>query len=601
MLQAVQKVVILLFGLLLFSNNLCSQPIFTDTQLLKLSKEPQWRRLLHFKNGQSEIDDRKFFFSQEGKNNPKSELQALVSKLISDKSNDDNATICRYPSRSTWVLNKLPELKKSIFVPQCKKLKREIKEIGAKKVTLILASAHMNSPASAFGHTFLRIDNDPTTPLLSYAVNYAAQTNEDNGFIYAYQGLFGGYKGRYSINPYYKKLKEYSDLEQRDIWEHTLDLTQEEIDRMVLHILEIRHFYTDYFFLEENCSYNLLWLIEVAKKRSNLVHQFNHKAIPIDTLRAIKHENLIKESIYRPSKRKEILAISRPIEHNSKALAFAKSDEYNLSTIENLTNKEKIASLELATEMLKIKRSDDKISKKEYLSKFLKILKVRSTFGKVDKEKIVQPSSPQKGHLSAKTTFSYLTDNRAELRTKVAYHDIYDNDNGYIPGAYISFFDTAIEKKENNKIQLKEINLLEIKSYAIQDAIFKPISWEVSLGGKRVFNNELYSYLKAGAGVTLGRDKLYGYTTLTPTIYYRKNSYKSIAVNSGMLYNPSKNFKFGITASKEWFNKGKEIKSIEPFLTYSFDQTSALNLKYSYKDLDTLQERATLLSWFWYY
>ena len=601
MLQTVQKVVILLFGLLLFSNNIFPQAIFTDTQLSNLSKEPQWRRLLHFKNGESEIDDKHFFFSKEGKKNPTSELQAFVSKLISDKSDDDNATLCRYPSRSTWILQELPELKKRIFVPQCKKLKREIKEIGAKKVTLILASAHMNSPASAFGHTFLRIDNNPNTPLLSYAVNYAAQTNEDNGFIYAYQGLFGGYKGRYSINPYYKKIKEYSDLEQRDIWEHTLDLTQEEINRMVLHILEICHFYADYFFLAENCSYNLLWLIEVAKKRSNFVHQFNHKAIPIDTLRAIKDANLIKETIYRPSKRKEILAIGRPIEHNPMALAFAKSDDYNLSIIENLTNKEKIASLELATAMLKIKRSDNKISKKEYLAKFLKLLRVRSTLGKIEKEKIVQPSSPQKGHLSAKTTFSYLTDKSVELRTKVAYHDIYDNDDGYIPGAYISFFDTAIEKKENNKLQLKEINLLEIKSYAIQDAIFKPLSWEVSLGGKRMFNNELYSYLKAGAGVTLGRDDFYGYTTLTPTIYYKKNSYKSIAINSGVLYNPSKNFKFGITASKEWFNGAKELKCIEPFFTYNFNQKSALNLKYTYRDLDSIQERATMLSWFWYY
>ena len=226
---------------------------------------------------------------------------------------------------------------------------------------------------------------------------------------------------------------------------------------------------------------------------------------------------------------------------------------------------------------------------------------MRSTLGKTDKEKITKPSSPQKGHLSAKTTFSYLTDKTFELRTKIAYHDIYDNDNGYIPGAYISFFDTAIEKKENNNVELKEINILDIKSYAIQDAIFKPISWEVSLGGKRMFNNELYSYLKAGAGVTLGRDDFYGYITFTPSIYYRKNSYKSVAVNSGILYNPSKNLKFGITGSKEWFNKGKEIKSIEPFFTYSFDQKSALNLKYTYKNLDTLQESVTALSWFWYY
>ena len=600
MIVAVQKAVILFFALLLFQKSLFATPLFSDDTLSKLSQTPQWKRLLHFKNGESEIDDRRFFFAKDGKNNPKAELKASIEQLISDRSDDENSTLCHYPSRSEWILEQLPELKKSVFTPQCKRLKKEIKELGAKEVTLVLASAHMNSPASAFGHTFLRIDNNPNTPLLSYAVNYAAQTAEDNGFIYAYQGLFGGYKGRYSIDPYYKKLNEYSDLEQRDIWEYTLDLTQKEIDRMVKHIFEIRHFYADYFFLNENCSYNLLWLIEVAKQKSNLVHQFNHKAIPIDTLRAVVSEKLVKKSIYRPSKRKEILELSRPIENNSIALDFAQSDEYNLSLIENLTKKEKIASLELATALLKIKRSDNKISKKAYLEKFLKILRKRSTLGKIERREIKQPSSPKEGHLSGKTTFTYLTDKNIEIRSKISYHDIYDNDNGYISGAYISFFDTAIEYRDN-QLQLKEINFLNIKSYAIQDSIFKPISWEVSLGGKRIFNNELYSYLKAGAGITLGEDNLYGYTTITPTIYYKNNTQKSISINSGLLYNPSKHLKFGIQGSKEWFKGDREIEQFEPFFTYSFDQKSAINLKYTYKDLDGLKEREASLSWFWYY
>ncbi len=600
MLTAVQKLVVLFLELLLFQNNLFATPLFSDNKLSKLAQDPQWKRLLHFKNGESEIDDKRFFFSKNGKNDPKAELKASIQQLVSDKSNDENATLCRYPSRSSWILEQLPKLKEEIFTPSCKQLNKELKELGAKQVTLILASAHINSPASAFGHTFLRIDNNPNTPLLSYAVNYAAQTAEDNGFIYAYQGLFGGYKGRYSIAPYYKKLKEYSDLEQRDIWEYTLDLSQEEIDRLVLHIFEIRHFYADYFFLAENCSYNLLWLIEIAKQKSNLTNRFRFKAIPIDTLRAVISNNLVKKSVYRPSQRKKILALSEAIQTNSIALEFAKSEEYNLSKIEHLNKKEKIASLELATALLKIKRSDNKIDKKEYLEKFLKILKSRSKLGKIEKTEIPKPESPQNGHLSAKSSISYGSDKSIKARTKVSYHDIYDNDYGYIAGGYISFFDTAIEYKDK-KLQLEEIHLLEIKSYALQDAIFKPISWEVSVGGKRIFNNELNSYLKAGAGIALGKKELYGYTTVTPTIYYRKRGQESIAVNTGLLYNPSKHLKVGLLASDEWFKENREIKEVEPFITYSFDQQSALNLKYKYKDINGIKEREATLSWFWYY
>ena len=595
MLASIPKGVKLFLGLLLLTSSL-----FSDYNVNKLSQSPQWHRLLHFKNGQSEIDDKKFFFAKNGKSNSKAELEATIKQLISDKSDDENSTLCHYPSRSDWILKQIPKLKEKIKIPQCKKLNKELKELSAKHVTLILASAHMNSPASAFGHTFLRIDNNPNTPLLSYAVNYAAQTAEDNGFIYAYQGLFGGYKGRYSIDPYYKKLKEYSNLEQRDIWEYTLDLNQEEIDRLVLHIFEIRHFYADYFFLAENCSYNLLWLIEIAKQKSNLTSQFNHKAIPIDTLRAVISENLIKKTIYRPSKRAEILAISEDIKENPTALKFAKSDDYNLTKIENLDKKDKIASLELATALLQIRRSDNEISKKEYLPQFLKILKSRSKLGKVEKREIKKPSEPIDGHYSSKTTFSYTNNNSFKARAKISYHDIYDNDYGYISGAYINFFDTAIEYK-NNKLTFDEINLLEIKSYAIQDAIFSPISWEVALGGKRIFNHELYSFLKAGAGVTLGNEIFYAYATLTPTIYYKKDEEHSIGANIGILYNPSRRFKIGFLASNEWFKEDREILEIEPFITYSLDQTSAINIKYDYKEINKKREEELRLSWFWYF
>jgi hypothetical protein len=600
---ALKKAVQLFFGLLLIQTSLFLTPLFSNNNLFKidtLSKQPQWLRLLHFKNGESEIDDPQFFFAKDGKTNPRTELQASINQLISDKSDDENATLCRYPSRSNWILEQIPTLKKQIKIPKCTALKQELKELGAKHVTLILASAHINSPASAFGHTFLRIDNNPNTPLLSYAVNYAAQTAEDNGFIYAYQGLFGGYKGRYSIDPYYKKLKEYSDLEQRDVWEYTLNLNQEQINRMVLHIFEIRHFYADYFFLAENCSYNLLWLIEVATQKSNLVNQFNFKAIPIDTLRAVVDEKLIRKTLYRPSKRKEILAISQPIISNPIALEFAQSDEYNLSKIEGFSKEEKIASLELATALLKIKRSDNKLSKKEYLSKFLKILRKRSKLGKANKKNIPTPSSPKDGHLSSKATLSYMTDKVIKVEAKIAYHDIYDNDDGYIAGAYISFFDTKIQYKDD-KTTLEEIDFLDIKSYAIQDTIFKPISWQVAVGAKRIFNNELNSYLTAGAGITLGKDKLYGFTTITPSIYYRKQEEHSIAGNIGLFYNPSQHLKLGFTASDEWFTEDREIKKAEPFITYSFDQKSAINFKYEYKNINGNQERDSTLSWFWYY
>ena len=596
------RVVLLLFVLLLFFTPLLAQKLpkilLNKIEEQQLYNNKQWQRILHFKDGKSEIDDPKFFFSTDGKSNLKSELKATIHQLLNDKSDDVNSTLCRYPSRSMWILEQLPELKKMIKIPQCHALKQELKVLNAKQVTLILASAHINSPASAFGHTFLRIDSDKTTPLLSYAVNYAAQTNEDNGFIYAYQGLFGGYKGRYSIEPYSKKLKEYSDLEQRDVWEYPLKLSQEQIDRMILHIFEIRHFYADYFFLTENCSYNLLWLIEVTTQSDGLTNKFGFKAIPIDTLRAVEGAGLIKKTIYRPSKHKKILQTAKAIQDIPKAMNFAKSLDYNSSHIKHLSKAQKADALELATHLLQIRHSDNEIDKKTYLNHFLRILKERSQLGKIEHAPIKRAIPPKEGHPSSKITFTTHKNGELTARAKISYHDIYDNEAGYISGAYINFFDTAINY-HNNKLTLQEINILDIRSYALQDSIFKPISWQVSVGGKRVFNNELNAYLQAGGGIALGNEKLFGYATLTPTLYYKESTKQSLSANLGLIYNPSSSIKFGILSKKEWF-KNKEylaVETIEPFITYNITKESAIHLRY--KKIE--KEEQMMLSWFFYF
>ncbi|MFX4232194.1 DUF4105 domain-containing protein, partial [Aliarcobacter butzleri] len=61
--------------------------------------------------------------------------------------------------------------------------------------------------------------------------------------------------------PYYEKIKEYNNLVQRDVWEYDLNLSQEEINKLVLHTWVLKDSYANYYFFKENCSYNVLWLL----------------------------------------------------------------------------------------------------------------------------------------------------------------------------------------------------------------------------------------------------------------------------------------------------------------------------------------------------
>jgi hypothetical protein len=88
----------------------------------------------------------------------------------------------------------------------------------------------MNNPASMFGHTFLRVDKNregPEQTLLNYGVNYAANvdTKNVNALAYAFEGLFGFFRGTFTLFPYYAKVQEYSNWESRDLWEYELDFT----------------------------------------------------------------------------------------------------------------------------------------------------------------------------------------------------------------------------------------------------------------------------------------------------------------------------------------------------------------------------------------
>ena len=93
-----------------------------------------------------------------------------------------------------------------------------------------------------FGHTLLRIDpagEHENTPLLGYALNFAAHTHDPIGLSYAYKGIFGKYEGKFSLASYSTIVKQYGDLEHRDIWEFPLNLSDQEIFFLLLHLCDL--------------------------------------------------------------------------------------------------------------------------------------------------------------------------------------------------------------------------------------------------------------------------------------------------------------------------------------------------------------------------
>lgn len=560
----------------------CFSSITTQTfiEQKKLYENPYWSKLLHYTNGESEIDSDNFFISKDGKTDLKKELFETINSL----KNGENNVLCRFPLRVKWLKENIPSLEKDIVNYSCAELDEFLSLVDAKYVTIVFPTAHINSPASMYGHTFLRVSSNEETPLISNAVNFAAKTDDTNGLIFAYKGLFGEYEGRYSILPYYEKIKEYNNLEQRDIWEYDLDLTQDEIDRLVLHAFELKDSYSDYFFFKENCSYNILWLLEVARYDLNLVSHFTFKTVPLDSIKILKPYNLIKDSRFRYSNMRKMKNILEEKIENKEHLKTYVNENEPLN--ETLSTDDKISYLDFKILYLQYQRANNEYEKDEYLKKYLQLLKERSSYNKASAYDIKTPFNPLNSHDSAKVSLFYDSTDSFELGLKPVYNDIYDISDGYLEGAYIDFFDLNIKKNKDDNIKLDKFTLLKIKSLAQQDMIFKPFSWGIDLGYEHFKDQSDYLKIKPETGFTFGNEKNFIYTMIGSNVYYKdSDQLYSLGSSVGFITNQFEDIKLGIKYSYDKYNKSFENNEFEISTTYKIEQNIALNIKYINDDL----------------
>ena len=273
-----------------------------------LAHDPYWLTLLHYDRGlvgwRGLIDEPRFWLSPTGKHDPQAELDATLAGLWAEPPADvEQAVAARFPARAAFLAERLGFRLAELPVPGSPELQQTFADLGVRKAFLIFPTGFLRSPSSMFGHTLLLVQGRNQSQLLSQAINYGAETNpNDSGPVSIAKGLAGGYDGYFSIRPYHRTVQEYSDLDQRDIWEYELTLTPAEIERMLAHVWELRGIGSAYFFFDENCSFNLLFLLDAARPGSGLIRQAGAWVIPSETVRWIGAAGLIGTARYRPSR-----------------------------------------------------------------------------------------------------------------------------------------------------------------------------------------------------------------------------------------------------------------------------------------------------------
>ena len=472
-----------------------------------LAESPAWRALLHYRPNRvgdgvtSLADQPDFFLAADGKTNPESELDATLAAFFAPA--DSIARIgqhpqCAFAARFTW-LDREVDLDAAGLVRQpCRELDTWRATIGpVRGVALIFPEAYMNNPASMFGHTLLRIDAAPPEDteerrdLLAWAVNFAADIGDDPGLIFAAKGIAGLYPGFFSLWPYSQKVKEYSDWESRDIWEYRLGLREDEVELLMLHVWELRDVRFDYYFFDENCSWALLGLLQVARPDLDLQKRFPVWAVPADTVRATLAEaGLAAEPTWRPSAATQIAHAASDLDADELRLVRDLANGERAAddpTVAALPDARRAAILTVAYDLLRQRATPERVDEERPRSRALLLARSRVPVqGSVGDPPPRPRVRPDRGHGTARVRLGTgVRDGKAflEARARPAFHDLIDPQGGFTRGAQIDFLDVALRwYPQEGQLRLHEFRLVDIVSLAARDALFRPISWRFGTG-----------------------------------------------------------------------------------------------------------------------
>lgn len=468
-----------------------------------LARDRAWLTLLHyhasaFGGWKSNAAGGDFFLSGDrGRTDPEAELVATLTALYETPAEraELSQPQCVFPARTAWLRERLGLDQRALPARPCPLYDGWRAGISANAVTLVYASAYLNSPASMYGHTFMRLSRatGEGNPLLDYIINFAADVDTKSGLVYAWKGVTGGFEGRFYIMPYYFKVQEYSNLESRDLWEYELALTPAQIERLVQHAWETRSGHFSYFFFTRNCSFYLLELLEAAAPELHLSEQFGTHVIPADTVRVVLAvPGLVTHRAPRPS----ILASMRKRKALLEGDELASAERWAKLPAPEATPPRgqrpalrEALMLDAAYDYFRFREGLKKEPTDEFKLRERKLLLARGRTGTPPVAVKVRPEAdaPERGHETMRVSLGGGASNASgafqRLTFRGALHDFLDPAPGYPHDATLVMFGLALRFDDpSRRLRVDRVDALEIISALPYDRWVHGGSWKVWVG-----------------------------------------------------------------------------------------------------------------------
>jgi len=623
------------------AKQLAKQFTLKNAKRLNLSQHETWLALLHYKretvfrNVISQVDDDKFFFHPEGKTDAKAELISSINAFFEGP--QSGHAQCLFPARWWWLKQQV-NLGDDYDV-RCPHLEAFMRRVAHDKLVLVFPTMYLSNPSSTFGHTFLRFDFDDKSNLLSKTLNYAARVDKtDNILNYVRKGVFGGYTGFFRMRSYFETVQEYSNIENRDIWEYQLAFSKKEIKQLVRHVWEIKDIDFDYFFFKENCSYRLLAMLDVVRTGMQLTGEgkFSVYAIPVDTVRALDEAGLIKARSLRAS-------LVTKIDHH-----FLEDKEKSSTVLAIATDKNVVEKGEILQQLDSVKLEVDKASVLQQSHNLLQfygeasaaksqnILDLANKFSnnRLQKEKATVEinygkSSPENGHDSVRVSAGYGKQNSQEyidFRFRPAFHDLMDSMQGYVPGAAINSFEAKLKWfidsdngsglngsepfNSRGKLRLESLTILNITSLNPVRRWHQPLSWLIDLRVDRTQLSETDSVSnfisRGGFGLSFQRKQFFPFIILLGegnlSSHYKKGYSILLGLQAGLQLNFKSN-RLMLSMQTDKAVSGFDLDRVESKLQwqYDFQVNHAMRLRYRRSEYDFFDDEDWSLSYNYYF
>lgn len=491
-----------------------------------------WQKLVHYSASShiSEIKNADFFLSTQGNNNPEAEFVASLA-LLTPSNRIFDERVCRYPARALYLRSLGYDV---VHVPSlCDNFKQWQGDLSKQQVSIVYADGYLGNPASFYGHLLFKLKSEAfSVDLLSNSLNFGAKVpDNENPVAYILKGLVGGYDAKYSSNHYYRYNINYAEVEMRDLWQYTLNLTSDEKTILIAHAWELLFTEYRYYFTHRNCAYHIAKMLELVLEQ-DLISNRRPFVLPISVFSALEQATTISG---HPAVQKVEHTLSRQARFRQH---FAELDVTMQETLSDIVNN--------AGTLVEVQNYLDALSLKQqlmlldvlldYVNFSLELnkddIKLQSLKRNVQRARIVLPAKkvqwsthtevlPHTGQnpTTVRTTLGHNNGHGgfAEIMFRPAYYDMLARGGGILPNSALSMAALSVRLTDDN-LALSKLDLLNIETVDT-GATGLPgdigIAWQLRLGNERDYlgpadvSNEFFLESGFGKGIAMGDTTLY--------------------------------------------------------------------------------------------